>query len=68
MQLFTNTFSIGFLPMKDRANYLAFNPTGIACPSAVSWGNRYQVISWGMSTRPARCVARSPRRARRVDQ
>ena len=25
---------LGYLPMKDRANYLAFNPTGIECPFA----------------------------------
>ena len=25
---------LGYLPMKDRANFLAFNPTGVECPFA----------------------------------
>ena len=25
---------VGYLPMKDRADYLAFNPTGVVCPFA----------------------------------
>ena len=54
---------MGYLPMKDRAASRLRRRLPPRLP-----GVGYQTISPGISTREARWVARSPRRARSVDQ